>query len=79
VLPWRQLSLIGAASLVACAPAILISRHSAAGPRPFLALCAAGVTYLLVYLAAIALVPGEGTAVGKIKRILLGVHEPVAV
>ncbi|MGZ6143619.1 MAG: oligosaccharide flippase family protein [Myxococcales bacterium] len=75
VLPWGQLSVIGAASLVACAPAILVARHSAAGPRPFLALCVAGLSYLAVYLAAIALTPGEGTAVARIRRVLLG-HAP---
>ncbi|TMA31156.1 MAG: lipopolysaccharide biosynthesis protein [Deltaproteobacteria bacterium] len=72
VLPWGQLGVIGAASLVACVPAVLIARHSAAGPRPFLALCAAGVSYLAVYLAAIALTPGEGGGVDRIRRVLLG-------
>lgn len=75
VLPWGQLSLVGAASLVACTPAVLIARHSSAGPRPFVALCAAGVTYLLVYLGALAAMPGEGSAVSRIRRILLG-HQP---
>ena len=77
ILPWGQLSLIGAASLVACAPAIFISRQASAGPRPFLALCAAGVAYLVVYLAAIALTPGEGGAVDRIRRVLLG-HQVTA-
>jgi O-antigen/teichoic acid export membrane protein len=77
LLPWSQLSLIGTASLVACAPAILIARHSSSGPRPFLALGTAGVTYLIVYLGAIALVPGEGSAVGRIRRVILG-HSPAA-
>ncbi len=72
VLPWRQLSVIGAASLVGCAPAIAITRMASAGPRPFLALCAAGALYCLVYLACIAMTPGEGTAVEKIRRVLLG-------
>ncbi len=76
VLPWSQLAVIAAASLLACAPAILIARHSSSGPRPFLALCAAGVSYLLVYLAAIALVPGAGSPVAKIKRTLLGTQAP---
>ncbi|MFN2547159.1 MAG: lipopolysaccharide biosynthesis protein [Myxococcales bacterium] len=75
VLPWGQLGVIAVASVVACAPAILIARHSAAGPRPFLALCAAGVSYLAVYLAAIAFTPGEGGAIDRIRRVLLG-HAP---
>src|SRR5205823_3063916 len=45
VLPWRQLSVIGVPSLVACAPATLISQMAAESPRPFLALCAAGALY----------------------------------
>jgi O-antigen/teichoic acid export membrane protein len=77
LLPWRQLSVIAAASAVACVPAILIARRSSAGPRPFLALCAAGATYLIVYLGAIALTPGEGGAAARIRRVLLG-HVPVA-
>ena len=72
VLPWSQLGLIGAASLVAAVPALIISRMASAGPRPFAALCAAGVVYTAVYLAAIALAPGEGGAVARIKRVLLG-------
>jgi hypothetical protein len=76
VLPWGQLAVIGAASAVACVPALIIARSSASGPRPFLALCAAGVSYLAVYLATIALTPGEGGAVARIRRVLLG-HAPV--
>src|SRR3954464_3210060 len=75
ILPWRQLSVIGTASLVACVPAVLIARVASEGPRPFLALCAAGVAYCLVYLAAIAMVPGEGSPLTKVRRILLG-HAP---
>lgn len=77
VLPWGQLSVIGAASLVACAPAILIAHRFSSSPRPFLPLCAAGVAYLAVYLAAIAVTPGEGNAVERIRRVLLG-HSPAA-
>jgi hypothetical protein len=75
LLPWRQLSVIGAASLLACAPALVIARVASEGPRPFLALCAAGLAYCLVYLAAIAMVPGEGSAAARVRRILLG-HVP---
>ena len=77
ILPWGQLSVVGAASLVACAPAVLIARQASSGPRPFLALCAAGATYLVVYLGAIALTPGEGGALMKIRRVLLG-HQVAA-
>jgi len=72
VLPWRQLSVIGVASLVACGPATLISQMAAESPRPFLALCAAGALYCAVYLTVIALIPGEGTPVARIRRVLLG-------
>lgn len=78
VLPWGQLSVIGAASLAACAPALFIAHNASAGPRPFLALCAAGVCYLLVYLLAIALAPGEGGALVRIKRTLLGIQPHAA-
>jgi O-antigen/teichoic acid export membrane protein len=72
ILPWGQLTVIGAASLVACGPVILIARQASTGPRPFLAVCAAGVCYLVVYLGAIALSPGEGGAFARIRRVLLG-------
>ena len=72
VLPWRQLSVIGVASLVACVPATLISQMAAESPRPFLALCAAGALYCAVYLTVIALIPGEGTPVARVRRVLLG-------
>jgi len=75
VLPWRQLGVIAAASLVACIPAVAVTRMSAASPRPFLALCVAGLLYCLVYLAAIAMMPGEGSAVARLRRVLLG-HAP---
>jgi O-antigen/teichoic acid export membrane protein len=75
LLPWRQLSVIGAASLVACVPAVVIANLASEGPRPFLALCAAGVAYCLVYLVAIAMVPGEGSPLARVRRILLG-HVP---
>ena len=44
-----------------------------AGPRPFLALCAAGTLYCAVYLAVIALIPGEGSPLARVRRVLLGV------
>jgi O-antigen/teichoic acid export membrane protein len=78
ILPWRQLAVIGAASAVASVPALVIARMAAAGPRPFLALCAAGALYAAVYLAAIAMVPGDGSAVARIRRVLLGHHSPAA-
>jgi O-antigen/teichoic acid export membrane protein len=75
VLPWRQLGIIAAASLLACFPAAVIARWSASGPRPFLALCMAGAAYAVVYLAALAVFPGHGGAAERIKRIILG-HRP---
>jgi len=72
VLPWRQLSVIATASLVACAPALVVARMASVSPRPFLPLCVAGLLYCLVYLACIAMVPGEGTATARIRRVLLG-------
>jgi O-antigen/teichoic acid export membrane protein len=75
VLPWRHLAVLGLASLVACVPVLVISRLAAAEPRPFLALCAAGALYCAVYLAAIALMPGEGSALARLRRVLLG-HSP---
>jgi hypothetical protein len=59
-------------------PAIVISRMAAAGPRPFFALCAAGVLYCAVYLAAIAIMPGEGSALTRLRRVLLGHAAPSA-
>ena len=57
---------------MACVPVLLISRLAAAGPRPFAALFASGALYCAVYLAAIAVMPGEGSAVERIRRVLLG-------
>jgi len=78
VLPWRQLAVLGGASLAACAPVLLISRLSAEDPRPFLALCAAGAVYVAGYLGVIAAVPGEGSALDRIRRTLLGYAPPAA-
>ncbi len=75
VLPWRQLSVIAVASLVAAVPALAITRMAASAPRPFLALVAAGVLYCVAYLAVIAMMPGEGSALSRIRRVLLG-HTP---
>lgn len=78
VLPWGQLSIIAAAAAVACAPALVISRLAATAPRPFAALCAAGLSFGVVYLAALAMAPGQGGAVTRVRRILLGGPAPVA-
>jgi O-antigen/teichoic acid export membrane protein len=72
VLPWGELLELTVASAIACVPVVFISRSAHAGPRPFLALCAAGAAYSVVYLAALALKPGDGTPVAKVKRVLLG-------
>ena len=76
VLPWGQLAVIGSASLVAAIPALIIAQMTSAGPRPFLALCAAGAVYCAVYLGGLAAAPGEGSAMARIKRVLLGHHGP---
>jgi O-antigen/teichoic acid export membrane protein len=73
LLPWQELSRLAAASAVAAAPVLLIAHATAGGGgRPFLALCAAGAAYGAVYLAALALAPGEGAPVAKVRRALLG-------
>ena len=72
LLPWRQLTVLALASSVACVPVLVISRLAAAGPRPFAALCAAGALYCAVYLAAIAVMPGKGSALARIRHVLLG-------
>jgi O-antigen/teichoic acid export membrane protein len=71
VLPWRQLAVIATASLVAAIPALAIARSAAASSRPFVALGAAAAAYGLVYLGAIAMVPGEGSALARVRRVLL--------
>lgn len=76
VLPWGQLGVIAVSSLVASIPAFLIARASSAGPRPFLALCAAGAAYLGVYLCSLALTPGDGGPLEKIRRVLIGHPHP---
>src|SRR6266404_2696368 len=68
VLPWRQLAVIAVASLVAAIPALAITRIAAAAPRPFLALAAAGALYVVAYLGVIAAMPGEGSALARIRR-----------
>lgn len=78
VLPWRQLSVIALASAVACAPAAAIARLAAEGPRPFLALCAAGALYVATYLLVIAMMPGEGSPLARLRRVLLGHTAPAA-
>jgi O-antigen/teichoic acid export membrane protein len=78
ILPWGQLSVIGLASLVACAPALVITRLASDGPRPFLALCAAGALYCATYLLVIAMMPGEGPALVRVRRVLLGHTAPAA-
>ena len=72
ILPWSQLSVVAMSSLVACVPAALISNVASSGPKPFLALCAAGAAYACVYLGALAFTPGDGGPVEKVKRVLLG-------
>ena len=79
ILPWSQLTLLAGVSLVACVPVIAISHMGAAVARPFLGTCAAGAAFAAMYLAGLALSPGQGTPVAKVKRILLGGHHEPAV
>lgn len=72
ILPWGQLALLATVALVACIPVVAISSYAAASARPFLALCAAGAVYGAVYLAGLAVGPGQGTPLAKIRRTLLG-------
>jgi hypothetical protein len=72
ILPWMDLGELAIASALACVPVIAIARSAHSGPRPFLALCAAGAAYGVVYIGALAFKPGAGTPVAKVKRVLLG-------
>ena len=74
ILPWPELSRLGMASLAACAPVLFIARAAGNSTRPFAALCLAGASYGLVYFAGLALAPGEGTPIARLKRALLGEH-----
>ncbi|TMA25817.1 MAG: polysaccharide biosynthesis protein [Deltaproteobacteria bacterium] len=78
ILPWGQLSLLATASLVASVPALVVSRWAAESPRPFAALCLAGAAYAVVYLTALALAPGEGGGLQRVRRALLGAPAPMA-
>ena len=79
VLPWKHLALLAGTSLVACVPVVIIAHYTAASSRLFLSVCAAGAAYAAVYLSCLALTPGHGSPVAKVKRILLGVHQEPAV
>jgi O-antigen/teichoic acid export membrane protein len=78
MLPWGELRHVAVASVVSCVPAVAIARYAYTGARPFLALCAAGATYSVVYLGFLAFRPGEGTPVERVKRMLLGAREEAA-
>jgi O-antigen/teichoic acid export membrane protein len=72
MLPWAQLGHLAVAALLACLPVLAIARLAAAQHRPFPWLIAAGAAYAAVYAAALALGPGHGSPVAKLKRALLG-------
>jgi len=78
MLPWSELRHVAVASIAACVPAVAISRYAYTGARPFLALCAAGAVYGVVYLGILAFHPGEGTPVERLKRMLFGAREETA-
>src|SRR5207253_11460788 len=71
ILPWAQLAHLAVASLLAALPVVAIQRLPAAQHRPFAWLMVAGAAYALVYAGALALGPGEGSPLAKLKRALL--------
>jgi O-antigen/teichoic acid export membrane protein len=78
LLPWRHLGRLAGAALIACAPVLAIDRLPAAPARPFLWLLIAGAAYGIVYAAALALGPGQGSPALRLKRALLGNAEAPA-
>ena len=74
ILPWPELSRLGLASLAACAPVVLIAHSAAGATRPFAQLCLAGTAYCIVYFAGLALAPGEGSPLARLKRSMVGEH-----
>jgi len=76
LLPWGHLTHLGLASLLGCLPVLVICRLPAAQARPFPWLLISGGAYALVYAAALALGPGKGSPVVRLKRALLGNAEP---
>jgi O-antigen/teichoic acid export membrane protein len=72
MLPWAPLGRLAAAALLACAPVLGIAQLASAKlhPAPWLAL--SGLSYAAVYAAVLALAPGEGGPVLRLKRALLG-------
>lgn len=77
LLPWQNLTQLGAAALVACGPVWAISQRHATDPRPWLALCEAGALYLATYLGALAI--GPGSPILRLRRVLLGHTVPAEV
>ena len=77
LLPWSHLGHLALAALLACAPVLAIVQMPRAQLHPFAWLCVAGAAYALVYAAVLALAPGEGTPVVRLKRALLGTGEHV--
>jgi O-antigen/teichoic acid export membrane protein len=78
ILPWGELRFLAIASVVSCAPVIVIAQFPPAAAKPLLALFAAGAAYGVAYLAILAFRPGAGTPVERVKRMLLGGHEEPA-
>ena len=78
ILPWGELRFLAIASVVSCAPVIVIAQFRHAAAKPLLALFAAGAAYGVVYLGILAFRPGAGTPVERVKRMLLGAHEEAA-
>lgn len=72
ILPWGELGRLLASSLVACVPVLFIAHLAGPAARPLAPLAVAGLAYGLVYLAALALAPGDGSPIERLKRALLG-------
>jgi O-antigen/teichoic acid export membrane protein len=77
LLPWGHLTHLAVAALIACVPVVAIAQLHSARAKPFQWLLVSGLAYGAVYLVALALGPGQGTPVVRLKRALLGNAEPV--
>jgi O-antigen/teichoic acid export membrane protein len=75
ILPWGELRYVAVGSVVSCVPVVAIARYTHSGARPLLGLFAAGAAYGVVYLGILALHPGAGTPLERLKRMMFGAHD----